>query len=116
MDPITLIVKIVQDPGEPAIPLDTIIDAIGNAADATVKNGEVTILTISKGQSLKEQMPGVFSDADTPEAKATIPYQERATLVSSTAGQYMDVVGNDGRVLCSFEKPDVRRVWGEMNR
>ena len=98
------------------IPVNEQVEAVKGC----LKNNGHDVLHVqavaTSGPSLREQFGDVFSQAE-PEGEAkTIPYQEKATLQSSMAGQYMDVLGNDGRVLASFEKPDVRRVWGEMNR
>lgn len=88
-------------------------DTVGTALDAAGVQGEATITVIREGQSLGKQMPGVFSDpkATTP----TIPYQAGAKLVVAQGGQYMDVLGDDGNVLASFERPDVRRVFLDMH-
>ncbi len=100
--------------------VDTPVNEQVESVKEGLKNHGIEVLhaqpVATTGPSLREEFGDVFSKPEPEGESTTIPYQAKATLQSSMAGQYMDVIGNDGRVLASFEKPDVRRVWGEMNR
>lgn len=116
MDKVTIVIEVSQQEG--AEPMDP-----GGLVKSAVKSLEGGGLVVHRSMGIGAQQadhPAIEAAIPKldPAAKPAIPYQSKATLTVNPAlgGNYMDVVGDDGNVLASFEKPDVRRAWQEMNR
>ncbi len=109
MDPVVLVIRIAPPEGGTLDP-EALVNAAGKALDAINPTGETVVSVVQRQEN---PMAGLFSNPE--EQAKVIPYQGNATLRVGDI-DYMDVVGNDGKVLCSFDKPTVRRLWQEMNR
>jgi len=65
---------------------------------------------IAKGGQFEGSGMEEWFDKTQPETP-TIPYQGGAKLQPDQAGEYLDVLGNDGKVIASFSKEDAKKAF-----